>query len=178
MAASLTNRTGMPSALLKLKPTHFVAKCFGFRTIRPVCTGAGKPIDATSNFQPRTVSLNLATNCSGLIRGPEGNSRSSRRDISSFTDVPPTSTTRIFFFISERPRRQAGKELLVAPEKTREEALFLRFCRRARRPAFHDFERKKPEQQLLRRFQIEPQVLGNLLDGSGTIELRCELRLV
>jgi hypothetical protein len=62
--------------------------------------------------------------------------------------------------------------------KTLKEAWLLRLCRGAGRPAFHYFEGKKPEQQLPGRFQIEPQILGNLLNGSGTIELRRELGLV
>jgi hypothetical protein len=62
--------------------------------------------------------------------------------------------------------------------KTLKEAWLLRLCRRAGRPAFHYFEGKKPEQQLPGRFQIEPQILGNLLNRSGTIELRRELGLV
>ena len=40
--------------------------------------------------------------------------------------------------------------------KTLKESLPFWFCCRAARPAFHDFEGEKPEQQLLRRFQIEP----------------------
>ena len=68
----------------------------------------------------------------------------------------------------------------VGPSREDAERSFwlLRLCRRAGRPAFHYFERKKPEQQLPGRFQIEPQILGNLLNGSGTIELRRELGLV
>src|SRR5207249_686508 len=89
MAASLITRTGNPSALEKLKPIQPLPKCFGFLVIRPLRTGTGKPMDALSNFQPRTFSLNLATNCFGPIRCPEGNSRSSRGDISNFTCVPP-----------------------------------------------------------------------------------------
>src|SRR6266545_3402189 len=105
MAASLITRTGNLSALEKLKPIQPLPKCFGFLVIRPLRTGTGKPMDALSNFQPRTFSLNLATNCFGPIRGPEGNSRSSRGDISNFTCVPPISTTRIFLFMSGPPPR-------------------------------------------------------------------------
>ena len=72
-------------------------------------------------------------------------------------------------------------KLPVAPGRSAEplkEALLFRFRRRAARPAFHDLESEKAEQQLPRRFQIEPQILGNLLHGPGTIELRRELGLV
>ena len=55
MAASLITRTGNSSALEKLKPIQPLPKCFGFLAIRPLRTGTGKPIDALSNFQPRTV---------------------------------------------------------------------------------------------------------------------------
>src|SRR2546427_93971 len=62
--------------------------------------------------------------------------------------------------------------------KTLEKALLFWFCRSAGMPAFHYFESEKPEQQLPRRFQIEPQILGNLLHRPGAIELRRELGLV
>src|SRR5439155_13761582 len=181
MAASLITRTGNPSALEKLKPIQPLPKCFGFLVIRPLRTGTGKPMDALSNFQPRTFSLNLATNCFGPIRGPEGNSRSSRGDISNFTCVPPISTTRIFLFMSGPPPRMPRGKLPVAPHgsaKTLEKALLFWFCRSAGTPAFHYFESEKPEQQLPRRFQIEPQILGNLLHRPGAIELRRELGFV
>src|SRR5436190_349883 len=71
MAASLITCTGNPSALEKLKPIQPLPKCFGSLVIRPLRIGTGKPIDAASNFQPRTFSLNLATNCFGLIRAPD-----------------------------------------------------------------------------------------------------------
>src|SRR5881628_1109324 len=165
MAASLITRTGNPSALEKLKPIQPLRKCFGFLVIRALRTGTGKPMDALSNFQPRTFSLNLATNCFGPIRGPEGNSRSSRGDISNFTCVPPISTTRIFLFMSDRFPNIRVK-LPVAPTeaaKPLKQAPLLWFCRRAARPALYYFKREKPEQQLTGRFQIEPQILGNLL---------------
>jgi hypothetical protein len=69
-------------------------------------------------------------------------------------------------------------KLPVAPAEPFEEALFFWFRRRAARPAFHDLKSEKAEQQLSRGFQIEPQILGNLLHGTGTIELRRELGLV
>src|SRR5438067_12632084 len=74
-----------------------------------------------------------------------------------------------------------GVNLPVAPAeaaKTLKEALLLWLCCRAGRPAFHYFEGEKSEQQLPGGFQIDPQVLDNLLHRSGTIELRCELGLV
>src|SRR5437867_2445878 len=86
------------------------------------------------------------------------------------------------FSLHERPSPKAfGMNLSVASAraaKTLKEAWLLRLCRRTGRPAFHYFEGKKPEQQLPCRFQIEPQILGNLLHGPGTIELRRELGLV
>jgi hypothetical protein len=84
MAASLIMRIGTPSPLAKLKPTHPLPKCFGLPTMRPLRTGAGKPMDATSNFHPRMASFSSLINCSGLIRGPDANSRRLRRDISSY----------------------------------------------------------------------------------------------
>src|SRR5438552_4677377 len=77
-------------------------------------------------------------------------------------------------------RMHRGK-LPVAPDrpaKTLEKALLFWFCRSAGTPAFHYFESEKPEQQLPRRFQIEPQILGNLLHRPGAIELRRELGFV
>ncbi len=65
--------------------------------IRPFWTGAGKPIEMASNFQPATIDLIFATICLGVIRGPESNFRLSFRDIISFTFVPPISMTRILF---------------------------------------------------------------------------------
>jgi hypothetical protein len=115
MAASLTMRTGIRSARAKLKWTQSLPKCLGFRKIRPLRTGAGKPIDKTSNFQPVAVSLNLARNCFGVIRGPDENSRSTRSDMSSFTKLPPISTTRILLFMSARPRGERVT-LSAAPE--------------------------------------------------------------
>ena len=104
MAASLIKRTGAPRALLKLNPIHPLPKCFGSFMMRPFRTGAGKPIEATSNFQPRTFSLSFAINCCGLMPRPDPNSHSLRRDMSSLMYVPPTSTTRTFFFMSDRPK--------------------------------------------------------------------------
>src|SRR5215470_4199870 len=177
MAASLTMRTGMPSARAKLKCTQLLPRCFGFRRIRPLCTGAGKPIDTTSNLQPLTVSLNFARNCFGFIRRPDGNARSSRSDISSLTKVPPISTTRILLFMSARP--PAGRELATATEQSSHSCF--RFGRggcNAAGPAFYDFKRNEPEQKLSGRFQIEPQIFCNLLNGPGAIELGSELGLV
>src|SRR5437870_8527682 len=45
---------------------------------------------------------------------------------------------------------------LARAAKTLKESLPFWFCCRAAGPAFHDFEGEKPEQQLPRRFQIEP----------------------
>src|SRR6266487_6019971 len=177
MAASLTMRTGIPSARAKLKWTQSLPRCFGFRRIRPSRTGAGKPIDATSNFQPLTVSLNLARNCFGVIRAPEANSRSTRSDMSSFTKLPPISTTRILLFMSARPRG-GTRNLSAAPEQSPHAGLRfgLRSC--GARPALYDFKRYESEQQLPGRFQIEPQIFCNLLHGPGAIELRAELGLI
>src|SRR4029450_4412190 len=181
MAASLIRRIVTPSALAKLKPTQPLPKCFGFPTMRPLRTGAGKPMDATSNLHPRVASLSFAINCFGLMRAPDANSRRLRRDISSFTCVPPTSTTRTLFFISDRPKSFSGLMLTTASSQafeTLKDALRLRLCRRAGRPTFHDFKCEESEQHQLGRFQIEPQILCNLLDGPDAVELRCKLRLV
>ena len=72
-------------------------------------------------------------------------------------------------------------KLAVPPDgaaKTLKEALRFRFCRCAGRPAFHYFKREKSEKQLPGSFQIEPQILGNLLHRAGTIELGPELGLI
>src|SRR5438094_7560121 len=175
MAASLTMRTGFRSARAKLKWSQSLPRCFGFRRIRPLRTGAGKPIDATSNFQPLTVSLNLATNCFGVIRAPEANSRSTRSDMSSFTKLPPISTNSS---LHERASARGDANLSAAPEQSPHAGLRfgLRSC--AARPALYDFKRYEPEQQLPGRFQIEPQIFCNLLHGPGPIELRAELGLI
>src|SRR5437773_5404631 len=176
MAASLTMRTGIPSARAKLKWTQSLPKCFGFRRIRPLRTGAGKPIDATSNFQPRTVSLNLETNCFGVIRGPEANSRSTRFDMSSLTKLPPISTTRILLLMSARRCERAT--LSAPPEQSPHAALRFGFCSGGARPALYYFKRNEPVKQLPGRFEIEPQIFCNLLHRPGAIELRGELRLI
>src|SRR4030095_4644997 len=175
MAASLTMRTGIPNARAKLKCTQSLPRCFGLRRIRPFCTGAGKPIDKTSNFQPLAVSLNLETNCLGVIRGPDGNSRSRPSDMSSFMKVPPISTTRILLFMSARPR---GRELSTATEQSPHAGFRLRLRGCAAGPTLYDFKREEPEQQLPGRFQIEPQIFCNLLHGPDAIELRRELCLL
>src|SRR6266566_2621629 len=180
MAASLITRTGLPSALAKLKPTQPLPKCFGSFVIRPFRTRAGKPIEATSNFfHSRTVSLNLAIICSGLIRGPEANSRWSRGDMSNFTCVPPISTTRTLLFMRDRRfRRQKLTAGADRSAETLENALALRLCRCAGRPAFYNFERDETKQRQADNLQIESQVLRNLLNGSDPIELRSELSLI
>lgn len=99
----------------KIETTHPLPKCFGSFAIRSFRTGAGKLIEARSNSHPRTVSLSFATSCCGLSRGPEGNSRSSLADLSSFTCVPPTSTTRIFLFMSDGPDAFGSTSGRVAP---------------------------------------------------------------
>ena len=103
MAASLTRRTGTRRAFAKSKPIQPLPRCFGFPRIRPLRTGAGKPIEAASKSQPRAACLNLPTNSFGAICGPEANSRSTRPDMSSLTQVPPISTTRILFFMNAHP---------------------------------------------------------------------------
>src|ERR1700740_1966617 len=60
--------------------------------------------------------------------------------------------------------------------ETLEHAFSLRLCRSTCRPAFDDVERQKPEQCHAREFQIEPQILCNLLDGPNPVELRRKLR--
>ena len=94
--------------------------------------------------------------------------------------MPPTSTTRTFLFMSDGPDA-FGACLAVASRlspKTLEDALLFWFCRRAGWPAFHYFKGDKPEEHLPRRFQIESQVLRNLLYRAAAIELRRELRLI
>src|SRR5215472_5207434 len=177
MAASLTMRTGIPSARAKLKWTQSLPRCFGFRRIRPLRTGAGKPIEATSNFQPLTVSFNLARNCFGLIRGPDANWRSTRSDMSSFTKLPPISTTRILLFIKPAFAR-SEPTLSAAPEQSPHASLRFGLWTCTARPTLYDFKRNEPEQQLPGRFQIEPQIFCNLLHGPGAIELRGKLGFI
>ena len=97
MAASFNTLVGLPNDLLKFQPTQPGARCFGSFMIRPLWTGAGKPIDMASYFQPSAVVLICATNCFGESFVPESNLRFSLREIISFTWVPPMSMTRIFF---------------------------------------------------------------------------------
>jgi len=95
--------------------------------------------------------------------------------------VPPISTTRTLLFIGDRPEKAFGVMLTTASgraSKTLKEALRLGFCRRAGRPAFHNFKREKSEQHQIGLFQIKPQIFGDLLDGPNAVELRSELRLV
>src|SRR5206468_9002384 len=163
MAASLITRTGLPRALPKLKPAQPLPKCFGSFVIRPFRTHAGKPIEATSNFHSRTVSLNLAIICSGLIRGPEANSRWLRDDMSNFTCVPPISTTRTFLFMRDR-RFRRGILTTEADRlaETLENALALGLSERAGRPAFYNFESHETKQPQTDNLQIESQVFRNL----------------
>jgi len=129
--------------------------------ILPLRIGAGNPIDATSKFQPRTFCLNLSTNSAG----PFANRREIRARYGAtsavFTRVPPISTTRIFLFMSDGPKR-FGMNLPVASAEREdaERAWLLRLLRRAGRPAFHYFEGKKPEQQLPGRFQSSLRFLA------------------
>src|SRR5437763_17137212 len=81
----------------KFQPTQPGARCFGSFMIRPLWTGAGKPIEMASYFQPSAVVLICATSCLGESFVPESNLRFSLREIISFTWVPPMSMTRIFF---------------------------------------------------------------------------------
>jgi hypothetical protein len=83
-------------------------------------------------------------------------SSKSQDDLSSFTYVPPTSTTKTFLLMSDGPTRSGV--LAVASRhssKTLEDALLFWFCRRAGWPAFHYFKGDKPEEHLPCRFQIE-----------------------
>src|SRR5215831_2666967 len=152
MAASFTTLTGIPSARAKLKWIQLLPRCLGFRRIRPLRTGAGKPIDTTSNSQPRTPSLNFETNSFGVMRGPEANSRSTRSDISSLTKLPPISTTRILLFISAPA---ADATLSATPEQPPKPAFRFRLYSWAGRPAFYYLKHDEPEQQLPGRLQIE-----------------------
>src|SRR6266566_8548944 len=166
MAASLITRTGLPSALAKLKPTQPLPKCCGSFVILPFRTRAGKPIEATSNFHSPTVSLNLAIISSGPIRGPEANLCWLRDDMSNFTCAPPISTTRTLLFMRDRRfRRQKLTAGADRSAETLENALALRLCRCAGRPAFYNFERDETKQRQADNLQIESQVLRNLLNG-------------
>jgi hypothetical protein len=83
--------------------------------------------------------------------------------------------------LHERSLPEYSGELSVAPTeaaKTLKEAPLLWFCRRAGRPAIDYFKGEKTKQQLPGRFQIEPQILGNLLHRSRAIELGGESGLV
>src|SRR5207247_214745 len=84
--------------------------------------------------------------------------------------------------LHERPPRKVfGVMLTTAAGQAFEplkDTLRLRLCRRAGRPALHNFKREKSEQHQMGRFQIEPQIFRNLLDGSDAVELRGKLRLV
>src|SRR5436305_6829259 len=59
--------------------------------------------------------------------------------------------------------------------ETLEDALGFRFCLGAGRPAFYNFERGETKQPQAGNLQIQSQILCNLLNGSGAIELRGEL---
>src|SRR4051812_15526867 len=104
MAASLRTRVGLPNDLLKFQPTQPDARCFGFFMMRPLWTGAGKPIEIASYFQPSAVFFTWEINCFGESFVPESNLRFSPREIMSFTWVPPISITRIFFMRLLFPR--------------------------------------------------------------------------
>src|SRR6266403_1064906 len=77
-------------------------------------------------------------------------------------------------FSYERPPLRLSAD----PDQSLQGAFPFRFCCGAGRPAFHNFEREESEQRQTSRFQIESQILRNLLDGPDAIELRCKLRLV
>src|SRR5436309_1928820 len=62
-----------------------------------------------------------------------------------------------------------GAQLLADPDRAREtlqNAFAFRFRGCARWPTFHNFERQKAKQRQAGKFQVEPQILGNLLDRS------------
>src|SRR5438046_6189149 len=179
MAASLITRTGFASALAKLKPAQPLAKCFGSFVMRPLRTGAGKPIETTSNFPPRTVSLSSAIIFFRPHPRPGGKSSVITGRLEQFhlcaADIDDENLS-----LHERPPLLAVMLSGQAdrPFEAAKETLGLRFCRRAGRPAFHDLKRDKTEQRQTGKFQIEPQILCNLLDRSDSIELRSELRLL
>src|SRR5688572_14648581 len=77
----------------------------------------------------------------------------------------------VFGCIAHQPR------LFAEPELLEEAALLLFRADHGRRPAFHDLERKKAEEGQAREFEIEPEILGDLRDGTDAVELRSELRL-
>ena len=100
------------------------------------------------------LSLSLATNCCGFSRGPEGNSRSSRDDLSSLRMFRQHRQPELF---SSWPLTRSGV-LAVASDlspKALEDALLFRFSRRAGWPAFYYLKSAKAEEHLPRRFQIE-----------------------
>src|ERR1041385_678175 len=177
MAASLITCTGLPSAWRKSNPTQPLPRCFGSLTICPPRTGAGKPIEIASKLQSAALRLICATNCFGRMVEPESNMRRSRGDIRSFTWVPPMSTTRTFFFIPQ-PSRLTVMLLAGANRalQTLKDALALGLESDARRPTFHNLERKEAEQRQPGKFQIEAQILGDLLNRSAPVKLRSELR--
>jgi hypothetical protein len=99
MAASFMTRVGLLNDLPKFQPTQPGARFLGSFTMRPFLTGAGKPIEMASYFQPSAVFLTCEISCRGESFMPESNFRFSLREIMSFTCVPPMSMTRIFFFM-------------------------------------------------------------------------------
>ena len=75
--------------------------------------------------------------------------------------------------------RPANFELLAETDRPAEtlENAFAFLSGAGCRPAFYNFEREEPEKCDAREFQIEPQILCDLLNGPGTVELRRELCL-
>ena len=74
-------------------------------------------------------------------------------------------------------RSHLAEARLIAEHAAEDAALFLFRTDRGRRPAFDDLEREEAEEREARELQVEPQVLRDLCDGAGAVELRGELRL-
>src|SRR5262245_39607992 len=97
MAASLITLTGRLNADSKSNPAHPCPKLYGSATARFLTTTPGYPIDTALYFQSLASFLTLATICSAVSLGPDGNSRCCFCRVARiFTCVPPTSTTSTF----------------------------------------------------------------------------------
>src|SRR5256885_5221602 len=126
-----------------------------------------------SKFQSRVFSFSCAIKSAGRICAPESNNRCSAASTINFTCVPPISTTSVLFIDSE-------SSMLLAETDRRPEPLEHTFSflsgSACARPALDNFKGEEPEKCDAGKFQIEPQIFCDLLNGTNAVELGRELR--
>jgi len=140
MAASLIRRIGTPRALAKLKPIHPLPKCRIFYDAS-LAYGRGETDRRHVESPPACALFKLCDQLFGSHARPGCKyaliAKRHEQFYACAADIGDQN-----FSLHERPPLRLSAE----PDQSLQGAFPFRFCRRAGRPAFHNFKREESEQ--------------------------------